>query len=101
MGRSSIVGVGLPGAMAETFGSTCHGAGRTMSRHAALRQLRGVNLVDELRHDGIVVRVDRRGLLAEEASVAYKDVEAVVQVAAGAGHVRPVARLRPVVVVKG
>jgi len=101
MGRSSIVGVGLPGAMAETFGSTCHGAGRTMSRHAALRQLRGVNLVEELRREGIVVRVDRRGLLAEEASVAYKDVEAVAQVAAGAGHVRPVARLRPLVVVKG
>jgi tRNA-splicing ligase RtcB len=101
MGRASIVGVGLPGAMAETFGSTCHGAGRTMSRHAALRQLRGVNLIDELRREGIIVRVSRRGLLAEEASVAYKDVESVVGVAAGAGHVRPVARLRPLVVVKG
>jgi len=87
--------------MAETFGSTCHGAGRTMSRHAALRQLRGVNLVDELRREGIVVRVDRRGLLAEEASVAYKDVESVVGVAAGAGHILPVARLRPLIVVKG
>jgi tRNA-splicing ligase RtcB len=101
MGRCSIVGVGLPGAMRETFGSTCHGAGRAMSRHAALRALRGVHLVDELRERGIVVRVDRRGLLAEEASLAYKDVEQVVRVASGAGHVKPVARLRPLVVVKG
>jgi Uncharacterized conserved protein len=101
MGRCSIIGVGLPGAMDETFGSTCHGAGRTMSRHAAVRQLGGVDLVGELRRRGIVVRVDRRGLLAEEASVAYKDVEAVVRVAAGAGHIQPVARLRPLVVVKG
>jgi tRNA-splicing ligase RtcB len=101
MGRCSIIGVGLPGAMHETFGSTCHGAGRAMSRHAALRQLRGADLTGDLRRQGIVVRVDRRGLLAEEASVAYKDVESVVRVAAGAGHVQPVARLRPLVVVKG
>jgi tRNA-splicing ligase RtcB len=101
MGRSSMVAVGLPGAMAETFGSTCHGAGRTLSRHAAMRQLRGVNLVEQLREAGIVVRVERRGLLAEEASTAYKDVAAVVRVAAMAGHVRPVARLRPLLVIKG
>lgn len=101
MGRCSMIGVGLAGAMNETFGSTCHGAGRAMSRHAALRQLRGVDLVDELKGRGIVVRVDRRGLLAEEASLAYKDVESVVRVAAGAGHILPVARLRPLVVVKG
>ena len=101
MGRGSFVAVGAPGAMAETFGSTCHGAGRTLSRHAALRQLRGVDLVDELRRAGIVVRVDRRGLLAEEASTAYKDVETVVDVATGAGHITPVARLRPLVVIKG
>jgi tRNA-splicing ligase RtcB (3'-phosphate/5'-hydroxy nucleic acid ligase) len=101
MGRCSIVGVGQPGAMAETFGSTCHGAGRRLSRHAALRELRGVDLVDELRSAGIVVRAQRRDLLAEEASLAYKDVEAVVRVAAGAGHVLPVARVRPLVVIKG
>lgn len=101
MGRSSMVAIGLPGAMAETFGSTCHGAGRTLSRHAAMRRLRGVNLVDELAREGITVRVERRGLLAEEASPAYKDVEAVVRVAAQAGHVRPVARMRPLIVVKG
>ena len=101
MGRCSIVAVGLPGAMGETFGSTCHGAGRRLSRHAALRQLRGVDLVSELRQAGVVVRAQRRDLLAEEASLAYKDVEAVVRVAAGAGHVQPVARLRPLAVVKG
>jgi tRNA-splicing ligase RtcB len=101
MGRHSFVAVGLPGAMTETFGSTCHGAGRSMSRHAASRKLRGVDLVDELRRQHIVVRVQRRDLLAEEASVAYKDVEAVVRVAAGAGHIRPVARLRPLAVIKG
>jgi tRNA-splicing ligase RtcB len=101
MGRCSMVAVGLPGAMEETFGSTCHGAGRSLSRHAALRQLRGIDLIGELRQAGVVVRAQRRDLLAEEASLAYKDVEAVVRVAAGAGHVRPVARLRPLAVVKG
>lgn len=101
MGRHSFVAVGLPGAMTETFGSTCHGAGRSMSRHAASRKLRGVDLVDQLRRQGIVVRVQRRDLLAEEASLAYKDVEAVVRVAAGAGHIQPVARLRPLAVIKG
>jgi tRNA-splicing ligase RtcB len=101
MGRSSIVAVGMPGAMAETFGSTCHGAGRRLSRHAALRQLRGTDVAAALRRDGIVVRAERQDLLAEEAPIAYKDVEAVVRVAAVAGHLRPVARLRPLAVVKG
>ena len=101
MGRCSYVAVGAPGSMAETFGSTCHGAGRRMSRHAAIRELRGVDVARGLEADGITVRAERRDLLAEEASVAYKDVEAVMRVAAGAGHVVPVARLRPLVVVKG
>jgi tRNA-splicing ligase RtcB (3'-phosphate/5'-hydroxy nucleic acid ligase) len=87
--------------MAETFGSTCHGAGRRLSRHAALRMLRGTDLVEELRRAGVIVRAVRRDLLAEEASAAYKDVEQVVRVAAGAGHVQPVARLRPLAVIKG
>jgi tRNA-splicing ligase RtcB (3'-phosphate/5'-hydroxy nucleic acid ligase) len=101
MGRHSIVAVGLPGALTETFGSTCHGAGRLLSRHAALRRQRGVDVAAQLRKEGIVVRAGRRDLLAEEASLAYKDVDAVVGVAAGAGHVRPVARLRPLAVIKG
>jgi tRNA-splicing ligase RtcB len=101
MGRESVVAVGAPGAMAETFGSTCHGAGRNMSRHAAARAMRGVDVAAELASRGIEVRAERRDLLAEEASIAYKDVTAVVATAVAAGHVREVARLRPLVVVKG
>lgn len=101
MGRESVVAVGAPGAMAETFGSTCHGAGRNMSRHAAARALRGVDVAAELASRGIEVRAERRDLLAEEASIAYKDVGAVIATAVAAGHVREVARLRPLVVVKG
>jgi tRNA-splicing ligase RtcB len=101
MGRVSMVAVGLPGAMAETFGSTCHGAGRALSRHEAHRRLRGSDVAGELRREGVVVRAERRDLLAEEASIAYKDVESVVGVAVGAGHIRAVARLRPLAVVKG
>jgi tRNA-splicing ligase RtcB len=101
MGRVSMVAVGLPGAMAETFGSTCHGAGRALSRHEAHRRLRGSGVAGELRGEGAVVRAERRDLLAEEASIAYKDVESVVGVAVGAGHIRAVARLRPLAVVKG
>jgi tRNA-splicing ligase RtcB len=101
MGRHSVVAVGAPGSMDDAFGSTCHGAGRRLSRHAALRELRGVNLVRQLADRGIIVRAERHDLLGEEASLAYKDVDAVVRVAEAAGHIRPVARLRPLVVIKG
>jgi tRNA-splicing ligase RtcB len=101
MGRASMVAVGAPGAMAETFGSTCHGAGRRLSRHHALRELRGVDLVRQLAREGIVVRAEHPAVLGEEASLAYKDVVEVVDVAESAGHLRAVARLRPLVVVKG
>jgi len=101
MGRYSFVGVGAQGALEQTFGSTCHGAGRLLSRHAATRQLRGVDVAAALAAEGIVVRAQRRDLLAEEASAAYKDVEVVVEVAEAAGIVRRVARLRPLAVVKG
>jgi tRNA-splicing ligase RtcB len=101
MGRHSYVCVGAAGSMAETFGSTCHGAGRNLSRHAAIRELRGVDLVRQLGAAGIVVRVERRDLLAEEASIAYRDVEQVVETAERAGHLRRVARLRPLAVIKG
>jgi tRNA-splicing ligase RtcB len=101
MGRASFVAVGAPGAMVETFGSTCHGAGRNLSRHAATRALRGVDVAAQLHAHGIEVRAERHDLLAEEASIAYKDVEAVVETAAAAGMVRSVARLRPLAVVKG
>jgi len=101
MGRCSYVAVGAPGSMAASFGSTCHGAGRSLSRHAALRELRGTNVARQLASAGIVVRAERPDLLAEEASIAYKDVTAVVRVAERAGLLRIVARLRPLAVIKG
>ena len=101
MGRCSYVAVGTPRAMDETFGSTCHGAGRVQSRTAAKRGLRSEDLVKSLRSQGITVRAANAGTLAEEAPQAYKDVSEVVDVVDGAGISRKVARLRPVVVIKG
>jgi tRNA-splicing ligase RtcB len=101
MGRASYVAVGAAGSMERAFGSACHGAGRNLSRHAALRALRGVDVARQLEASGIVVRAERRDLLAEEASLAYKDVEAVVATAEAVGLVRAVARLRPLAVIKG
>ena len=101
MGRYSYVLVGTAVAMAETFGSTPHGAGRMRSRGAAKRLLRGVDVVDVLAQRGILVRAASRDLLAEEASEAYKDVAEVVRASDGAGLTRSVARLTPLAVVKG
>jgi len=101
MGRYSYVLVGTPVAMAETFGSTPHGAGRMRSRGEARRLLRGVDVVDTLAQRGIIVRAASRDLLAEEASEAYKDVADVVRASDGAGLTRTVARLQPLAVVKG
>ncbi|HEY7138581.1 MAG TPA: RtcB family protein [Methylomirabilota bacterium] len=101
MGRYSYVLVGAPGAMRETFGSTCHGAGRVLSRTAAVRAARGRSIADELRARGIVARASGRQSLAEEMSEAYKDVREVVDVVERAGLSRIVARLRPLGVVKG
>ena len=101
MGRYSYVAVGEPKSMEETWGSACHGAGRVQSRHAAKRLLRGVNLVGELEQRGIIVRCQNPRVLAEEASLAYKDVATVVEVLERAGIASRVARLRPLGVVKG
>ncbi|HXG40656.1 MAG TPA: RtcB family protein [Candidatus Limnocylindrales bacterium] len=101
MGRCSFVCAGAPGSMERSFGSSSHGAGRNLSRHAAIKALRGVDIAAALAAEGIEVRAERRDLLAEEASLAYKDVEAVVETSQAAGLVRSVARLRPLVVVKG
>ncbi|HLJ68256.1 MAG TPA: RtcB family protein [Chloroflexota bacterium] len=101
MGRYSYVAVGTEQAMRESFGSTCHGAGRALSRHAAKRALEGVDIAAELRQRGITVRARNPRLLAEEASAAYKDVADVVNVVENAGLSRKVARLRPLVVIKG
>ena len=101
MGRYSFVAVGAEGAMRESFGSTCHGAGRVLGRKAAVRQLAGRDIAEELRQAGIVVRAQDRSLLAEEASAAYKDVADVVGICDAAGLSRRVARMRPIGVVKG
>lgn len=101
MGTASYVLVGTPGSMAQTFGSTCHGAGRVMSRAQAKRQVRGEKLRGELEHQGIAVRTGSLPGLAEEAPSAYKDVDRVVDVVHRAGIARKVARLEPMAVIKG
>jgi tRNA-splicing ligase RtcB (3'-phosphate/5'-hydroxy nucleic acid ligase) len=101
MGTASWVLVGTETSMAQSFGSTCHGAGRTMSRSEAKRTIRGHELRQELEARGIHVRAGSMPGLAEEAPSAYKDVDRVIEVVHGAGIARKVARLRPVAVVKG
>jgi tRNA-splicing ligase RtcB len=101
MGRYSYVLVGSEGSMRETWGSTCHGAGRLLSRTAAVKAARGRSIADELRGRGILARASGRESLAEEMSEAYKDVTDVVHVVEQAGLSRVVARLRPLAVVKG
>jgi tRNA-splicing ligase RtcB len=87
--------------MAESFGSCCHGAGRRMSRTAARRQVSGRTLKEELEAMGIVVRSGSMAGLAEEAPLAYKDVDIVVDVVEAAGLASRVARVRPIAVIKG
>lgn len=100
MGRASFVLVGT-GAMAQTFGSTCHGSGRVMSRHAAIRAAKGRAIHRELEDQGIIVKASGRESLAEEMPEAYKDAAQVVAVVHRAGLSRMVARLRPMGVIKG
>lgn len=99
MGTASYVLAGVGGNPA--FDSTCHGAGRTQSRHAAARAIKGRQLRDELEARGIAVRGTSWQGLAEEAPTAYKDIDAVVDASVGAGLCRKVARLVPLGVVKG
>lgn len=101
MGTESYVLVGTQKAMELTFGSTCHGAGRVMSRTQALKHVRGEQLKRELEEQGIIVRAGSNKGLAEEAPAAYKDVSRVVEVVHGAGIACKVARLRPLAVIKG
>ena len=101
MGTASYVLVGTQLAMDETFGSTCHGAGRVLSRKAALRRAKGRSIARELEDEGIYVRWTGRRTMAEEMPEAYKDVSEVVSVVHGAGISKKVARLRPLAVVKG
>jgi len=101
MGTASWVLVGTEGSMAQSFGSTCHGAGRTMSRSRAKKEVQGGELRRELEQRGIRVRAGSLAGLAEEAPGAYKDVDRVIEVVHGAGIARKVARIVPVAVVKG
>ena len=101
MGTASYILAGAPQSEARSFGSSCHGAGRQMSRHQATRQWRGREVVDQLRRQGIIIRSPSMRGVAEEAPGAYKDVSAVVDAADRAGLSRKVARLEPVVCVKG
>jgi len=101
MGRASFVLLGTEKAMEETFGSTCHGAGRIMSRHQAIKRAKGRKIWREMEDKGIIVRSAGRETLAEEMSEAYKDVSNVVDVVHRAGISTKVARLRPIGVIKG
>jgi tRNA-splicing ligase RtcB len=101
MGTASFVLAGEQGAMERSFGTTCHGAGRRMSRTAARKRVHGGDLRRELEGRGIVVRCPSPKGLAEEAPFAYKDVDRVVRVVERAGLARRVARLVPIGVVKG
>jgi tRNA-splicing ligase RtcB len=101
MGRASFVLLGTEKAMEETFGSTCHGAGRIMSRHQAIKKAKGRAIYREMEDKGIIVRSAGRRTLAEEMSEAYKDISNVVDVVHRAGLSKKVARLRPMGVVKG
>jgi tRNA-splicing ligase RtcB len=101
MGRYSYVLTGTAKAMEETFGSTCHGAGRAMSRVKASKAAQGRNIVREMENRGIIVRGQSRRTLDEEISEAYKDVANVVDACAIAGISNKVARLRPLGCIKG
>ena len=101
MGRYSFVAVGTEKAMEETFGSSCHGAGRNLSRTKAMKQAKGRDLVDELKQKGISIQAKGYRTIAEEMSDAYKDVSDVVDVMHKEGITKKVAKIRPVGVIKG
>jgi tRNA-splicing ligase RtcB (3'-phosphate/5'-hydroxy nucleic acid ligase) len=101
MGRYSYVSVGTKTAMEKTFGSTCHGAGRIMSRAQSKKQSQAINIDQEMARRGVVARYQGRGTMAEEMPHAYKDVAEVVDTMDRAGVSKRVARFRPVGVIKG
>jgi tRNA-splicing ligase RtcB len=101
MGSASYVLVGTHKGMELTFGSTCHGAGRVMSRHEALKEIRGNEIKRELLERGIVVKAPKDAAIAEEAPQVYKEIDAVVDVVDRLGISKKVARLVPIAVAKG
>jgi tRNA-splicing ligase RtcB len=101
MGTASYILVGTDKAMSESFGSSCHGAGRSMSRHASLKKFRGEQIKEELEKKGEALRSTHPKILAEEAPGAYKDIDLVIESVHGAGISKKVARVIPLGVVKG
>lgn len=101
MGTASWVLVGTPESMKKSLGSSCHGAGRVMSRHQAKKQVRGQQLRENLEKQGIRIRAGSLKGLSEEAPQAYKDVDEVIETVVGSGIASKVARLKPLVVIKG
>jgi tRNA-splicing ligase RtcB len=101
MGRYSFVAVATPEGFEEALGSSCHGAGRMMSRTQSRKRMRGRDIKREFHERGIEIRSDKLKTVAEEVPEAYKDVQDVIRVVASAGIGRPVVRLRPIGVVKG
>jgi tRNA-splicing ligase RtcB len=101
MGTSSYVLAGLEGAMKQSFGSSCHGSGRLMSRHQAIREIPAAKTLGSMRDKDIELRVRDRKLVSEESELAYKNVDDVVASVAGAGITKIVAQLLPIGVAKG
>jgi len=101
MGRASWVLVGQPGSMEQTFGTTCHGAGRVLSRTKAVALSKGRRIDQELLSRGVIARAHSWKGLAEEQPDAYKDVNLVVDVVHEAGLSKKVARMKPIGVIKG
>ena len=101
MGTASWVLAGTQASMERSMGSCCHGAGRVLSRNQAKREVKGETLKRDLEKQGIQVRAGSMPGLAEEAPRAYKDVDEVVEAVVGAGIAQKVARLRPLIVIKG
>lgn len=101
MGRNSYLLVGTKKAEEETFGSTCHGAGRVLSRGEAIRRLKGRHLASELESKGIIVKSSGREIISEEAPEAYKDINEVVRVVDAVGIAKKVCKMRPMGVIKG
>jgi len=101
MGTGSYVLAGMSSSEARAWSSASHGAGRAMSRHQALKQWQGRQLVDSLRERGILIRTRSMRGVAEEAPGAYKDVDRVAEATEGAGLARRVAFMRPIACVKG
>ncbi len=101
MGTASYILAGMPESESRSFSSSCHGAGRQMSHHQATKQWRGRQVIDELASRGILIRSPSARGVAEEAPGAYKDVTAVVEASEKAGLSRRVARLEPLICIKG